>query len=501
MNVVWFKRDLRCYDHEPLEQAVESGEPVLCLFVFEPIITQADTFDDLHRRFIVDCLRDLHQGLAALGLSLQIRHGNMLDVLEAIEAQLGTISTLRSHEETGEMVTYVRDRAVSGWCRRNNVTWVQVPQNGVIRGPYSRDGWSRRWQQRMSTSRIHVPALSHEAQAHLSTPEDLGGLVGLEQLPAGRSDVQRGGTQAAKTLLGSFLTDRGVDYRKAMSSPVSGWSACSRLSPHIAWGTLSIRDIYQRARERQRELREDKNRDPRWLQSLSSFQGRLRWHCHFMQKLEDEPELEFENMCRIYDGIREDDFKPSLFDAWCAGQTGYPMVDACMRALHQHGWINFRMRAMLVSFASYHLWLDWRPTSRYLARHFLDYEPGIHYPQFQMQSGVTGINAVRIYSPAKQLTDHDPSGDFVRRYVPELANVPTEYLAEPHKMTRDEQLKAGCRIGATYPKPLVDHKTAVAAAKRRIYRQRSGKEASEERRAVYERHGSRRRPSRGTKPK
>jgi deoxyribodipyrimidine photo-lyase len=255
-----------------------------------------------------------------------------------------------------------------------------------------------------------------------------------------------------------------------------------------------MKDVYQRTRERQQALRADKGRDPRWLQSLSSFQGRLRWHCHFIQKLEDEPELEFRNMCRIYDGMREDSFQQSYFDAWCAGQTGYPMVDACMRALHRHAWINFRMRAMLVSFASYHLWLDWRPTARYLARHFLDYEPGIHYTQFQMQSGVTGMNAIRIYSPAKQVADHDPKGEFVRRYVPELAVVPDAFIAEPQRMSYDEQVKAGCVIGKDYPAPIVEHKAAVAAAKREVYARRRGAEAKAECQRVYERHGSRRRP-------
>ena len=100
-----------------------------------------------------------------------------------------------------------------------------------------------------------------------------------------------------------------------------------------------------------------------------------------MQKLEDEPEIEFRNFNRAYDGLREDEFNDEYFEAWCHGRTGYPMVDACMRALHQTGWINFRMRAMLVSFASYHLWLHWRQPALYLARLFLDYEPGIHYSQ------------------------------------------------------------------------------------------------------------------------
>jgi deoxyribodipyrimidine photo-lyase len=491
MNVVWFKRDLRCYDHEPLRQALNSSGPVLCLFVFEPRLMQADTFDAIHQRFIVDCLRDLEEGLRALGARLSIRHGDMPDVLGDIEAEYGKITVLRSHEETGEAVTYSRDRAVSSWCKVNSVDWQQTPQFGVIRGPYKRDGWAQRWQQQMSAPLAHV---SPRVRSLPPTQANANSLIGLEELPTGRAEIQRGGTHAALSTLDTFLADRGVNYRKGMSSPRTAWTSCSRLSPHLAWGTISMKDVYQRTCDRQQALRADKHRDSRWLQALSSFQGRLRWHCHFIQKFEDEPELEFRNMCRIYDGMREASFLQSHFDAWCAGQTGYPMVDACMRALHRHAWINFRMRAMLVSFASYHLWLDWRPTARYLARHFLDYEPGIHYTQFQMQSGVTGMNAIRIYSPAKQVADHDPKGEFVRRFVPELAAVPDAFIAEPQRMSHDEQVKAGCLIGKDYPAPIVEHVAAVAAAKREVYARRRGAQAKAECQRVYERHGSRRRP-------
>lgn len=210
-----------------------------------------------------------------------------------------------------------------------------------------------------------------------------------------------------------------------------------------------------------------------------------------MQKLEDEPRIEFENMNRAYDGLREEQFNQRYFEAWCEGRTGYPLVDACMRALHQHSWINFRMRAMLVSFASYHLWLHWRPTAVYLAQHFLDFEPGIHFSQFQMQSGTTGINTLRIYSPIKQVKDQDPEGKFIREFVPELFDVPIEYIAEPHKMPRMLQTMAGCVIGRDYPKPIVDHQTAYRAARARMDVARKNPAAWSESRQVMKRHGSR----------
>jgi deoxyribodipyrimidine photo-lyase len=167
------------------------------------------------------------------------------------------------------------------------------------------------------------------------------------------------------------------------------------------------------------------------------------------------------------------------------------MIDACMRYLHRHRWINFRMRAMLMSFAAYHLWLHWREPALFLAKSFLDFEPGIHFPQVQMQSGVTGINTVRIYSPVKQAMDQDPNGEFVRSWIPELEHVPKPFIFEPWKMSIDDQTRYRCRIGVDYPVPIVDHRTAVASAKDRIYLLRRSEQAIFGAQQVYEKHGSR----------
>jgi deoxyribodipyrimidine photo-lyase len=169
------------------------------------------------------------------------------------------------------------------------------------------------------------------------------------------------------------------------------------------------------------------------------------------------------------------------------------MVDACMRFLHHGGWLNFRMRAMLMAVASYQLWLPWRPTGLHLARQFVDYEPGIHWPQVQMQSGTTGINALRIYNPVKQSRELDPDGRFLRTWLPELAKIDGDWIHEPWRMPQSLQRQCGVVIGQDYPAPLVDHDQAARLARQRVAEARRHAGARRESRDIQQAHGSSRR--------
>jgi deoxyribodipyrimidine photo-lyase len=492
IDVVWFKRDLRIRDHRPLAEACQRG-PVLCLYIYEPIIFQHREFDTSRLVFANESLAELDDALRERGGRMVYRVGEATDVLRQLH-ETYDIARLWSHEETGSRRTYERDEAVRQWTCDQGIAWTEIPQTGVIRGLDSRNGWAERWDERMNEPVTDppddIPAVDVDDPGHRRDHED------LDIPPSTKDEAMIGGASKAEETVETFLHDRGKYYRSDMSSPVTAWDGCSRLSPHFAQGTISMRRVWQATQQRKQELREREDAgedvDGAWFKSLSSFEGRLHWHGHFMQKLEDEPRIEFENLAQSYDGLREDEFDEDLFEAWKAGETGFPMVDACMRALHRAGWINFRMRAMLVSFASYHLWLHWRPTGQFLAQHFLDFEPGIHWPQMQMQSGTTGINSIRIYNPTKQVRDHDPEGEFIRRYVPELEDVPSEYIAAPAEMPDDVQREADCRIGRDYPEPIVDGKQAWKEANSRIWSVKNTEEAKKEADEIYERHGSRR---------
>ncbi len=492
LNIVWFKRDLRVADHRPLAQAAKMG-PVLPLYIVEPDFWAQPDASARQWAFAAESLQELQASLALLGQPLCIMVGDAVSILAELHRQHG-ISSLWSHEETGNGWTFARDLSVAAWARQNGVPWHEPRQFGVVRRLKSRNGWAQSWDSMMAEPVTQPPfalaPISGEWPVHIPTPAELG--LPSDPCPS----RQRGGRAAALAMLDSFLSERGREYRYQMSSPVTAFDACSRISPHLTWGAISMREVAQSTSKRIRTLSHQNDYASKsWRGSLTSFMSRQHWHCHFMQKLEDEPRLEFENLHRTYDGLRGDSPDPERLAAWCAGQTGFPFVDACMRALSQHGWINFRMRAMLMSFASYHLWLPWRASGLHLARQFVDYEPGIHWSQVQMQSGTTGINTMRVYNPVKQSLDQDPTGAFVRAYVPEIDSVPDVFIHEPWLWPGSDSL--------SYPKPIVDHTEAAKAAREALYSLRKKSGHSEAASQIVAKHGSRKSgiPMKGRKPK
>ena len=489
IQIVWFKRDLRINDHAALSAAAKRG-PVLPVFIVEPELWQGPDQSARQWEFVAECLASLREDLSRLGQSLIVRTGNAIEVFEAALRDFGDIQ-IWSHEETGNAWTYARDLRVAAWCRQNGIAWHERRQNGVIRRLGSRNGWAKRWDAFMAependTPRS-LPPVSDMPPGAIPTATHLG----LKRDPCPERQV--GGRRAALDNLQSFLHVRGAPYRRAMSGPEKGAVHCSRLSPYLAWGAVSMREVAQATWARQRDVKAEGTKDG-WRGSLSSFQGRLHWRDHFTQKLEDEPTIETRNLHRAYDGLRPKTPDQSALHAWAVGETGLPFVDACMRCLSATGWMNFRMRAMLMAVASYHLWLDWRQPGEHLARLFTDYEPGIHWPQVQMQSGTTGINTIRIYNPVKQGYDQDADGGFIRRWVPELNDVPARFVHEP--WTWDG---ASSVLGKAYPMPIIDHLAAAKAARQKVWAVRKGSGFRKSADAIQNKHGSRKSgiPNRG----
>jgi deoxyribodipyrimidine photo-lyase len=453
LNIVWFKRDLRVTDHAPLVRAVEAGM-VLPLFVIEPELWAQPTHSARQWRFVSRALAALRTQLAVRGAPLVVRVGDAVEVLESFRCQSKQV-VLWSHEETGDGWSRARNGRVAEWAEEHGVPWFELPGAGVVRDLTPDQDWAAAWDAQVSSPMEEEP---EQMIAHGITPGKVISerLLYLDEDPCEEIPA---GPNPAHQLLDSFLGARGANYSHEMVIPSKAYEVCSRLAPHLAWGTISTREAWHKA-----QAARTAEESPVFRKSIESFMSRLQWRCLFMQKFEDDPEIEDHCQIRAYEGLRDRDDPEARLATWLEGRTGVPIVDAAMRALQAKGWLNYRMRAVTASFAAHHLWLDWRDFGPGLARMFTDYEPGIHWTHCQIQSGVAGDAPLRIYDPVHQSVELDPDGTFIREWVPVLADVPTEKIHQPWTMTEAEQQAATCVIGRTYPAPMVEPQAALQQA-------------------------------------
>ncbi len=427
-----------------------------------------------HLQFVYHSIIQLNQQLKDYNRKVEIFHGEALQVFEFL-SETFILKNIFSHEESGVLKTWERDKAVANFLELNTIKWVQSQKDGILRGLKNRKSWDKKWHEYINTPVIINSYSTQESiifENQFSLPQELFKI--LEIYP---EEYLKAGEDYAWRYLKSFCEDRGKNYNRFISKPLESRKSCARISPYLAWGNLSIKQTYHFVQNH-----------PNYEKHSRAFEGmltRLIWHDHFIQKFETD--CSYQNLC-INKGYESLEFSnnPTYLQAWKEGNTGLPLVDACMRCLIKTGWINFRMRAMVVSVLCHHLDCDWRLGMYHLAQLFLDYEPGIHYPQFQMQAGTTGVNIIRIYNPIKQSQDHDAKGIFIKQWIPELSDVPIEFIHEPWKMTTLDKVFLG--IDSIYPDPIVDLEKSGKYAREKIWGHRENLLVQKENKRILKIH-------------
>ncbi len=442
--VVWLRRDLRVHDHPGLVEAVREHDHVVPVFVLDPALLGGRFPSPSRAAFLFGCLREVDGALRERRGALVVREGDPRREIPALAAE----AKARAVYWASDVSPYARarDRAVTAALGDAGVEARPRPGNfaadiNAIRkgdgGPYAVfTPFHRAWE------RAHRRPV-HRAPAEIPLPGSLarGRLPAVPDSELG--DPPPPGEAAARAAMERWLDGPIARYEEHHDRLAGG---TSMLSPHLHFGTISARELDERAATRRGD-------------GPAAFRRQLAWRDFYAHVLLHNPEnarLEYQERYRDLEWDSDDE----LLEAWRDGRTGYPVVDAAMRQLRQTGWMHNRARLVVGSFLTKDLHLDWRAGEAHFMRYLLDGDEANNNGNWQWISSV-GVDPApyfrRMLNPVLQQERFDPDGEYVRRWVPELRDVPAKRLAQPWRMSHDEQEAAGCRIGEDYPAPVVDH--------------------------------------------
>lgn len=454
MQVLWFKRDLRLSDHLPLFEAMRNAKHyglVLPLYIHEPSQILDPHTARQHQLFVHECLDDLQQQFTNIGGYLHEELGEAVDVLAALHAQF-KFTHLWAHQETTQLSQYTRDKAVMAWCKNAGVTFIELPQNNVQRATFMANPFAEKvnfqtYLDRAAQEEIKNPA-GRNLQAFFA-PKPPCALNRLTVPHAAGEDKplrMKGGRAQARAVASKFFTPAKLkSYPFSISSPLKAWNGCSRLSPYLAYGVVSDREVLQKLNALVNTVHGQGNAKliTKVEDAARFFVERLIWRQGYFQQFESHTGLETD----AFYTSEPTEINHGFLHAWQQGRTGFAYIDALQRYLSQTGWLNMRARATLVSFACVQLGLPWQPVALYLAQQFLDFEPAIHYGQVRIASGTSHFSQMLVYDPLKQQAEQDPKGEFVKRWLPECGT-------------------------ANYPAPVIDNAESLKQGKARLHAMR-----------------------------
>lgn len=473
MQLFWLKRNLRLQDSEPLFESMRSvrkSGPVLPVYFHEPSLIDQPDVARQHQLFIHETLAELEFDLHSIGGKLLQLVGESVDVLDQIH-RTRPITKIWTHRETTQACQYERDKAVIAWCKNNGVELMEIEQNGIARGSQVEESFPDYFARSMkATLRDPMGKDLSDRFADLPFPScdqnDIPQAAGED-----KSLRQKGGRSSAIANLNRFFSIQSLrQYPYKISSPNTAWEGCSRISTYLSYGVISDREVFHAVDRVVTEAR-GKMDDPefnKFQDNARFYLDRLSWRRQYIQTFESNPKLEFECMLPQFNGVREAEFNEEFFEAWKQGRTGFPYIDAAMRCLHATGWINMRLRATLVSFATMNLWIPTTKVAEYLATQFLDYECALHTVIHQLIAGTTTFSGLMVYDPVKQGKDHDFDGVFIKQWVPELSDLHKDDIHSLVQTKFNISYDAQMSGLMPYPEAIVDRRATAKAAKDRV---------------------------------
>ena len=453
MKIIWFRRDLRIADNESIAKATADNAPVLPCFIIDPWFYQWADVGKARVRFLFESLENLDRNLRSLHSRLYLFEGNSLSNLQELTRQLmqqGHKPKLYFNRDVQVEYGIERDQAIINFYQQLNLDYYIGLNNFLQTEDDQRNQWFNEYYTYVRQSPHPTPTQINTPQLSFNLPQLT--FAELKQKYSAFYETGRvyfkGGETEAQATLNSFLAKRFHGYHWKLSRPwLAQQKATSHLSPHLAFGTISVRNVYGRTKTRAAELVDQ----PKAEFSLKAFRDRLRWHDSFTQRLYEHPEIAYTNRYPEFDQYyRSDELtlqQQELFRAWTEGLTGFPMVDASMRQLKTMGWMNFRMRAMCATFLTINCGISWHHGAQHYMNYLVDGDLAINNWQWQMQAGVTNplSDTFRIYNPTKNIEEKDSDLRFIYHWVRELLGYSVPEIIQ------------GKYIGnSSYPQPILD---------------------------------------------